>query len=163
MPWSRRKWNEYSTKVSIFLGLVASIPINLATTWFQLNILSNIIYLIFSVILVAAIFYLIKKLSIPLLTNAFWTMVASVFLNLFSIWLQDHVVFTPFNVTLILSSTIVVLMLSALIDPKVLTKFEHRMKGMYKRNAKENRISLASRGRKTERTTMRKKRLPPMK
>jgi hypothetical protein len=166
LPWSRRKWNKYSTKVSIFLGLVASIPINLATSWFQLNFLSNIFSLFFAVILIGAIFYLIKKLNIPLLTNAFWIMTASVFLNLFATWIQENVLhnsFTPSNVTLILVSTIVVLALSALLDPKVLTRFENRMKGRYKRSAKNNSISLAARGKTTGRTTTRKKKLPPMK
>lgn len=166
MPWSRRKWNKYSTQVSIFLGLVASIPINLATSWFQLKILSNIFLLFVAVILIGAIFYLIRKLNIPLLTNAFWIMVASVFLNLFSLWIQDHVLqnlFTPSSVTVILSSSIAVLTLSALIDPKVLMRFENRLKRKYKRRAKDTSISLASRGRKTKSTTIRKKRLPPMK
>ena len=166
MPWSRRKWNKYSTKVSIFLGLVASIPINLATSWFQQNFLSDIFSLFFAVILIGAIFYLIRKLNISLLTNAFWIMVASVSLNLCSLWIQDHLLhdsFTPSNVTLILLSTIIVLSLSALIDPKVLTRFENRMKGRYRRRAKQNSISLASRGRTTSRTTIRKKKLPPMK
>lgn len=162
MPWSRRKWNKYSTKVSIFLGLVASIPINLATSWFQLNILTNKFYLFFAAIILVAIFYLIRKLNIPLLTNAFWIMAASVLLNLLSLWIQDHLLhdsFTPSNVTLILFSTIIVLSLSALIDPKVLTRFENRMKAKYRRRARNTSISMASQAK----TTKVKKRLPRMK
>lgn len=161
MPWSRRKWNKYSTQVSIILGLVASVPINLATTWFQ-QFFSNIFLFSFSVILLVAILYFIRKLSIPLLTTAFWIMVASVCLNLFSIWLQDHVLpktFPPSTVLIILLSSIGALTLSALLDPKVLTRFESRMKRRYKREAKSNSISLASRGS----TTKVKKKLPRMK
>lgn len=165
MPWSRRKWNKYSTQVSIILGLVASVPINLATSWFQ-QFFSNVFLLFFSVILILAIFYFIRKLSIPLLTNAFWIMVASVCLNLFSLWMQDHVLhnsFPPSTVLMILLSAIGALTLSALIDPKVLTRFENRTKARYRRSAKQNSISLASQGRTTSRTTIRKKKLPPMK
>ena len=161
MPWSRRKWNKYSTQVSIILGLVASVPINLATSWFQ-QFFSNVFLLFFSAILILAIFYFIRKLSIPLLTTAFWIMVASVCLNLFSIWLQGHVLpktFPPSTVLIILLSSIGALTLSALLDPKVLTRFENRRKAKYRRAAKSSNISLASRGS----TTKVKKRLPPMK
>jgi hypothetical protein len=160
LPWSRRKWNKYSTQVSIILGLVASVPINLATSWFQ-QFFSNGFLLVVSMILILAIFYFIRKLNIPLLTTAFWIMVASVCLNLFSTWMQDHVLhnsFPPSTVLLILLSTIGALTLSALMDPKVLTRFENRMKARYRRNAKSNSISLASRGS----TTKVKKRLPRM-
>jgi hypothetical protein len=161
LPWSRRKWNKYSTQISIILGLVASVPINLATSWFQ-QFFSNGFLLICSVVIILAILYFIRKLSIPLLTTAFWIMVASVCLNLFSIWMQDHVLhntFPPSTVLLILLSAIGALTLSALIDPKVLTRFENRMKARYRRRAKQEGMSLASR----VSTSKVKKRLPRMK
>jgi energy-coupling factor transporter transmembrane protein EcfT len=161
LPWSRRKWNKYSMQVSILLGLVASVPINLATSWFQ-QFFSNGFVLVCIIVIILAIFYFIRKLSIPLLTTAFWTMVAGVCLNILAQWLQTHVLhdtFPPSTVLLILFSAIGALTLSALIDPKVLTKFEYKMKARYKRRAKQESINLASRGK----TTKVQKRPPRMK
>src|SRR2546422_7759703 len=104
MPWSRKKWRKLSTQVSIILGLVASIPINLVTSWFQQDILSNILYSFIVMVLAVAISYSVIKMRAPLLTNAFWVLVASVSLNIFSSWIQDKVLhnsFTLLNMTMI--------------------------------------------------------------
>jgi hypothetical protein len=57
MPWSSRKSRKLATNTSLMLGFIASFPINLVSSWFQLYILSNGWYAAIAIILFLAASY----------------------------------------------------------------------------------------------------------
>ena len=112
----RKFLDELPTGFSIVLGLAASIPINLASTWFQQYILSNTLFSIVAIILVLGFIFWMIELRSRTLTIAFITLIASVIANLLSSWIQDkglHNSFSLSNVVIILCLAFLALVISA--------------------------------------------------
>jgi predicted PurR-regulated permease PerM len=112
----RKFLDELPTGFSIVLGLAASIPINLASTWFQQYILSNTLFSVVAIILVLGFLYWIIELRSRTLIIATITLIVSVIANLLSSWIQDkrfHNSFSLENVVIILCLAFLGLMISA--------------------------------------------------
>jgi hypothetical protein len=125
MPRSRRKktsWGKRATQTSIVLVFIASVPMNLLTSWLHDDVLINIFYLFLVLFLLVAIIYIYqskKKRPHDLLNKVFWFLVATVALNLFSIWIQEKVLQNKYSVssiTLFLLVAIITLAASALFE-----------------------------------------------
>jgi len=57
MPWSGQRSRKLATQVGMVLGYAASVPINLASTWLQVDILPNPLYFVFAIVLAFAALY----------------------------------------------------------------------------------------------------------
>ena len=151
MPWSSRNSRKLATQVSFALGFIASIPINLMTSWFQQDIISNKFLSISVIIILAAICCLVIKMRAPhYLTVASMSFVAGIFINLLSRWVQEDILhnsFTISNVALILLITAFILVSSALLGSHPISSFKTRLRRKYRRRAKQSSFRLASKGR----------------
>ena len=150
MPWSSRKSRKLATQVSFALGFIASIPINLATSWFQQDIISNKFLSISVIIILAAICYLVIKMRAPrYLIVASMSFVAGIYVNLFSWWLQEDILhnsFTISNVFLILFITVLILVSGAFIGSHPISSLKSWLRRNYRKNAR-GRVRLAQYGR----------------
>lgn len=139
MPWSRRKSRKLANRTSIALGFGAGISINLLTSWFQQDILSDLLLLFCIVIILVGIGLWVFRTRAALLIGCYVVLVVSVFFNLFSSWIQDRILrnsFTTESVTVILSITIILLVLSALIGSHPISRLERKLKRSQKRNTR---------------------------
>ena len=125
MPRSRRKktsWGKRATQTSIVLAFIASVPMNLLTSWLHDDVFISVFYLFLVIFLLIAIIYIYqskKRRSHDLLNKVFWFLVATVALNLFSIWIQERVLQNEYSVpsiTLFLLVAIILLAASALFE-----------------------------------------------
>ena len=145
MPWSRRRSRKLATQVGMVLGYAASVPINLASNWFQIDILPNPLYFVFALLLSFAALYWVVKKQASLLTSASITFVVSVFLNLLSSWVQVSLLdnrFTFAGVLLIMAITMIILIFSNFIASHPVSRFENKLRRKYRRQAKA-RVGLA--------------------
>src|SRR5271157_1383563 len=125
MPRSRRKktsWGKRASQTSIVLAFIASVPMNLLTSWLHDDVFVNVFYLFLVLFLLVAIIYIYqsnKKGSHDILNKVFWFLVATVALNLFSLWIQDKLLQNKYSVpsiTLFLLVAIIALAASALFE-----------------------------------------------
>jgi len=125
MPRSRGKktsWSKVSTKTSIVLAFIASVPMNLITSWLHDDVFINIFYLFLVLFLLIAIIYIYqtkKKHKHDILNKVFWFLVATVSLNLFSLWIQEKILrntYTVSSITLFLLVAVIFLAISALLE-----------------------------------------------
>src|SRR6266566_5201139 len=121
----RRKktsWEKRATYASIVLAFIASVPMNLLTSWLHDDVFINVFYLFLVLFLLVAIIYIYqgkKKRSHDILNKVFWFLVATVALNLFSIWIQEKLLKNTYSVssiTLFLLVAIIALAASALFE-----------------------------------------------
>ena len=125
MPRRRRKktsWGKVATRTSIVLAFIASVPMNLLTSWLHDDVLVNVFYLFLVIFLLVAIVYIYqskKKREHKILNKVFWLLVATVALNLFALWIQNSVLDNRYSVpsiTLFLLIAIILLAASALFE-----------------------------------------------
>lgn len=125
MPRSRRKktsWGKRATQTSIVLAFIASVPMNLITSWLHDDVFINVLYLFLILFLLVAIIYIYqskKRRPHDILNKVFWFLVATVALNLFSIWIQEKVLKNTYSVssiTLFLLVAVIALAASALFE-----------------------------------------------
>lgn len=149
MPPRKIKPRKIATQTSLMLGLVAGITLNLLTSWFQRDILSNpILFILMIVAIVAVGYYVIKKLRSGLLTTIFVILVFTIFINLFTDWLQHKILrdsFTTLSVTVFLLITITILALSILIGLHPISLSKRKLTRLYRENAR-NTVHFASMG-----------------
>jgi hypothetical protein len=120
MSQSNRNVDEFIVIFGTIFGLIISIPINLFSTCFQQNILSNRFVLIITVIALLFIFYYIFKRQYLLLLIALLIFVANVAVNLVSNWIQHdflHNSFTPTIVLAVIVSPIIYFFVSGWLKP----------------------------------------------
>ena len=150
MPKSRTSWYKVANYANVLLGFIASIPINLITSWLQQDIISNKFLTIFVIILLAAICYLVVRIHAPkFLIDALMGFVAGIYAGLFSVWLQGDVLhnsFTSVNVPLMVLVTLIILVLGSFIASRPIKTYVRRKRDKRRREAKKGSISLASRG-----------------
>lgn len=130
MPWSSRKSRKLATTTSLMLGLIASIPINLASTWFQVSILSNGWYTALAVLLLLATTYWFINRRTTLSTIVFVTLAYSVLFNLVASWFLVTVLhnsFTVVSILVIVLLTVILPLLSVFIysEPKRTGEADH--------------------------------------
>jgi len=144
MPWTSRRSRKLATNTSLMLGFTASLPINLASSWFQLYILSNAWYSALAIILLLAASYWFINRRTSLSTIVFVTLAYSVLFNLFASWFLANVLhssFTVLSIIVILLLTVILLFLSNFIASHPISSFVKKRKYTLRRNAK-----LASKG-----------------
>jgi hypothetical protein len=125
MPRRRLKktsWGKVATTTSIVLAFIASVPMNLLTSWLHDDVFVNVFYLFLVIFLLAAIVNIYrskKKRSHDILDKVFLFLVVTVALNLVSIWIQNSVLQNKYSfpsITLFLSVAIIALAASALFE-----------------------------------------------
>jgi hypothetical protein len=128
MPRRLRKktsWGKRATQTSIVLAFIASVPMNLLTSWLHDDVFVNVFYSGLIIFLLVAIVYIYqsnKKGSHDILNKVFLFLVVTVGLNLFSIWIQERVLQNKYSVssiTLFLLVAIILLALSAMFESHV--------------------------------------------
>jgi membrane-bound ClpP family serine protease len=153
MPWSSRRLSRLATNTSLMLGFIASLPINLASSWFQQDVISNPFLATFLIIMLVAIFYLVLKMRAPrFIANATATFIAGIFLNLLSWVVQVYILhnsFTILNVLVILLVGVICSVLTAFIAAHPIRNFENKLKR--KRRVTQSRVRLASKGKANNR------------
>lgn len=144
------RWSKIATQASLTFGFIASIPINLASSWFQQDIISNKFLSISVIIMLAALFYLVLRMRAPrYLAIATATFVAGIFLNLLSWWVQEyplHNSFTISNVLVILSVAGICSIMNALLASHPIRSYTRRRTYRLRRKAKKSSVSLATKG-----------------
>jgi uncharacterized membrane protein len=146
MPWTRRRARKLANRTSIVLSFIAGIAINLLASWFQIDILSNVLLLIGVLAVLVVIGYWTVKTRAPLLINAFAILIVSIFFNIFSNWVQASILhnkFTIVDVAVIFMITVIALGLSVFIGAHPISKFE---KSLTRRNKRNARFRLAQEG-----------------
>ena len=125
MPRRRRKqisWGKVATITSLVLVFIASVPMNLLTSWLHDDVFINAFYTFLVIFLLVALVYLYqskKKKEHKILKKVFWFLIATVALNLFSIWIQYSLLDNKFSVpiiTIVLLSAMMILAASALFE-----------------------------------------------
>src|SRR5436305_8906636 len=107
MPRRRRKqisWGKVATITSLVLVFIASVPMNLLTSWLHDDVFINAFYTFLVIFLLVALVYLYqskKKKEHKILKKVFWFLIATVALNLFSIWIQYSLLDNKFSVPII--------------------------------------------------------------
>ena len=155
MPRSRTSWYGVSKKVNAVLtGFVATVPINLLSSWFQQDIIPNKFLTVSLIILLAALGYLVVKVHAPpFIIAASFGFVAGMYLNLLSWVIQFDVLynsFTAVNVVLIVFITALVLVSGAFIGWHSIRKFKTWLRNINKPRSKSSKFSLASKGKPTK-------------
>jgi uncharacterized membrane protein len=131
------------------LGFIASFPINLATFWLQLYILSNGWYTAAAIfLLVAATYWFINRRT-SLSTIVFVTLVYSILFNLFASWFMVNVLHSSFSglsIIVILLLTVILVFLTNFIGSHPISRYMNRTKRKRRREAWNNEIRLATKG-----------------
>ena len=148
---TRSRWYGVSNKINALLtGFVASIPINLLSSWFQTDIIPNKFLTISVIILLAAICYLVVKIHAPrFLIAASFGFVAGMYVNLFSWWIQEDILhnsFTLANVVLIVFITVIIFVSGTFIGSHPIRRNVNRTRRKRRREAGNNEIRLATKG-----------------
>lgn len=147
MSRSKKKnsWSKRSTLTSVVLGLVASIPMNLLSAWLQEKVVINLLYLAVAILLVGVIIYSGKKLRTPdFLNNIFWLLLATVSVNLISIWIQYSLLHDTYSfpsVTLFLAASVIILVIGALFQSHYYRRFKQRVIMKRKWSARNVRLA----------------------
>ena len=151
MPlWSSRRSRKIATNTSLMLGFIASFPINLASSWFQLYILSNGWYAAIAIILFLAASYWCINRRTSLSTIVFVTIAYSVLFNLFASWFlvnMLHSSFSGLSIIVILLLTVILVFLTIFIGSHPISNYMRRKRDQRRREAKKSSFSLASKGR----------------
>lgn len=149
-PWSSRRSRKLATNTSLMLGFIASLPINLASSWFQLYILSNLWYTAIAIILLVAASYWFINRRTSLSTIVFVTLAYSVLFNLFASWFlvnMLHSSFSGLSIIVILLLTVILVFLTIFIGSHPISNYMRRKRDQRRREAKKSSFSLASKGR----------------
>lgn len=167
MPRKKKsKWGKRATMIGVMLGFAASIPMNLLSAWLQEKVVINLFYLFLVLLLVAAIIYSGRKMRTPdFLNNIFWFLLATVTFNLISTWVQFNLLHDTFSfstVTLVLSVSVMLLAISALLQSHFLKRWKQSMRMKYRWNAINMRLA-SEYSENPVRNLRRKKRLPRQK
>ena len=129
----------------VVLGLIASIPMNLLSVWLQEKVVINLVYLALALLLIAAIIYSGRKLHTPdFLNTIFRLLLATVTLNLLSVWIQYRLLRDTYSfptITLLLAASVIILAISALLQAHSLRRFGQSMRMKYYWNAKNMRLA----------------------
>ncbi len=126
----RTSWGKVATKTSIVLAFIASVPLNLITSWLHDDVFIHAFYLFLVLFLLIAIIYIYqtkKKRTHEVLDKVFWFLVVTVSLNLFSIWIQENILhntYTVSSITLFLSFAVIALAISALLESHFYRRFK---------------------------------------
>lgn len=132
------------------LGFIASFTINLASSWFQLYILTNGWYAAIVIILFLAASYWFLNRRTSLSTIVFVTLVSGVLINLFASWFVEHVLHNSFTFSgfiVIFLLTVTLLLLINFIASRPLSRYKKNRSNSLRRKAKKSSFSLASKGR----------------
>src|SRR5947199_6849951 len=103
MHQTDHKANKFRDSLGTLLGLFVSIPINLLSTWFQWNVLSNIFLDILIFIGLLFIFYYLIKRQNLLLFVALLSFVASFLVNLLSNMIQQNIMHNSFSLAIVMA------------------------------------------------------------
>src|SRR5216683_3376634 len=143
-PWSSGRSRKLATNTSLMLGFTASLPINLASSWFQLYILSNGWYAAIAIILLVAASYWFINRRTSLSTIVFVTLAYSVLFNLFASWFLVNVLHSSFSVLsiiVILLLTVILVLLSNFIGSHPISRYVKKKKDKLRREAKKSSFS----------------------
>lgn len=162
MPRSRTSWYGVSNKVNgVLTGFVATIPVNLLSSWFQQDIIPNKFLTLSVIILLAALCYLLVKVHAPrFLIAASFGFVAGMYVNIFSWLIQFDVLnnsFTAVNVVLIVFITVLVYVSGTFIGSHPVRKGKTWLRN--KSKAKNSKFRLASKGKAMKKPQTPKKRI----